>query len=262
MTDVLARRPGTDPDRIRAALMDSGVSTLRTWVPQTAFARWVEWSDYERRYPKYVRRFPPGPALTKKLLEHFLSIDLLGLPSTGTVVDVGSRESPFAEVVARMTPQLRVIRADMVYPRGWRGNDLGCDGASLDLEHESVDRVFFHCSFEHFEGDRDTRATSEIARVLRPGGAAVIIPLWLAERAFNETDDEAHTPSVEFDAGTSICIGQWKYRFARFYDTDSLSRRVIQAAAVDGLVTDVIYFANWSVWPRAPRFALVLRRIR
>jgi SAM-dependent methyltransferase len=262
MTDVRSSRPGTNPERIRAALRDSGVSILRMWIPQTAFARWVEWSDYERRYPKYVRRFPAGSALTKKLLEHFLSIDLLGLPSTGTVVDVGSRESPFADVVARMTPGLRVVRADLAYSPGWSGDDLGCDAASLELERESVDRVFYHCSFEHFEGDRDTRAISEIARVLVPGGAAVIIPLWLAEHAFNETDDKAHTPGVEFDGDTAICIGPWSYRFARFYDTDSLCRRVVHAASVNGLVTDVTYFANWSLWPRAPRFAMVLRRTR
>ena len=57
----------------------------------------------------------------------------------------------------------------------------------MPLSDGSVDKISCHHSFEHFRDGGDTAAIFEIQRVLRTGGKACIIPLFLASRLFRNS---------------------------------------------------------------------------
>lgn len=98
-------------------------------------------------------------------------------PDAGQVlVDVASMDSPFSEITAELF-DLETYRQDLMYPEGMVGRQIGGDAASTPVPEEVADHLTLHCSFEHFEGDSDSRFIREAARVLEPGGMLRISPL-------------------------------------------------------------------------------------
>lgn len=88
---------------------------------------------------------------------------------------------------------------------------VGSDACAIPLEEQAVDAIGLHCSLEHFEGDSDGRFASEAFRLLRPGGALLVIPFYCGleyQEIFR----------AEFAAGC---------QFHRFYDPSSFAERVL-----------------------------------
>jgi SAM-dependent methyltransferase len=90
-------------------------------------------------------------------------------------------------------------------------------------------KMALHCSFEHFEGDADSRFIREIGRVLRPGGAVCFVPFYVAEDYFFLTDPVvADGSDVKFEAGVTVCGAPgWGNRFGRFYDAAHVGSRLL-----------------------------------
>ncbi|MBI5153840.1 methyltransferase domain-containing protein [Candidatus Poribacteria bacterium] len=88
---------------------------------------------------------------------------------------------------------------------------IGCDACELPLPDSSLDAMALHCSFEHFEGDSDTRFVREAMRVLRPGGGLLIIPFYCGEQGV-----EVFKP--DFAPGC---------QFHRYYDPGTFRERVL-----------------------------------
>ena len=81
-----------------------------------------------------------------------------------------------------------------------------------------------HCSFEHFERDSDSRFVRECARVLRPGGKTVIIPLYLSNRRFIVTDPYHYTrEAIPFDDGAQPVMLVGYLRHGRHYDVGAFA---------------------------------------
>jgi SAM-dependent methyltransferase len=251
------REQRTEPDyRVVDAALEGLPSTpvQELHVDPAAFDSWVKEAGY------------PGLAYLanrkEKFLEHFVSVELLGAKSgPGLVIDVASCRSHFPEVLRRRG--YRVIAQDLSYPQGLHGDRLGGDAAAMDLAPDSVDGMTLHCSFEHFEGDADTRFMRETARVLRPGGKVVILPLYLQERFVIETDPYISRGRVPVDAGANL-VASFGYanRFGRHYDVSALERRVLEPARSAGLDTMLYRVVNArEIGPECYlRYALVLRK--
>src|SRR5260370_40376878 len=96
-------------------------------------------------------------------------------------MDVASSTSPFPEIL-RQLYKITVFRQDLSYPAGVNGLTVGSDATQIPVPGEPIDRVPLHCSFEHFRRNSDTEFMKELARLLRPGGMAAIIPLYVANK--------------------------------------------------------------------------------
>ncbi len=100
----------------------------------------------------------------------------------------------------------------------------------MPLADASVDLMTLHCSFEHFEGDRDSRFVTEAERVLAPGGRVCILPLYMNRRYAIQTDPVTWSlarPRFERDALVHIAHG-WGESHGRSYDAAHLLERIVE----------------------------------
>ena len=128
-------------------------------MPTGSGDRWPE--DYERGRPGW----PPQV------------VDIPGVPSTATVLDLGAGTgkltrllvSAFRQVIAVEPADAMRRVLETICPQA---EALPGTGQEIPLADASVDAVFAAQSFHWFD---DERAVVEIARVLRPRGAVVLM---------------------------------------------------------------------------------------
>ena len=177
-------------------------------------------------------------------------------------VDIASCSSPFADIVERLGTST-AYRQDLDFPPGVSGRTIGGSAEHLPFADGFFSRMTLHCSFEHFEGEADMGFVTEAGRVLRPGGAACVLPLYVSEIFHNVTDPEIERPGLYFDEGAAVAeVRGWRNRFGRFYDAARLSQRVLERI---GRLEATIYFIEneKDVAPACYlKFALLLRNIR
>lgn len=190
---------------------------------------------YADRYASYM-----GPALLdQKLLEHFVSLLLLAPRSGETLLDVGGAVSPFADHVSSALG-CRAMRLDLDYEPGVRGDRIGAPADAIPLPDSSVDAITLHCTIDHFEGLADTGFVREAGRVLRPGGRACVLPLYLAEHPVNVCDPDLFAASVRFDPEARVHrVPGHRNRFGRYYSVESLERRLLAPARAAGLLPTI-----------------------
>ena len=235
-------------DRIRAVEPAARVEDLQ--VDEASFARWIS----DARYPILAYHVNSRT----KFLEHFLSVELIGA-RTGTLMDVASCRSYFPELMRRRG--FRVIVQDLTYTPGLHGDILGSNAAAMPIPDASIDVMTLHCAFEHFEGSSDTGFIREAARVLKPGGRVVLLPLYLNENALTWVDPYflAIGERVEEQGSTWQPAVGYSNRFGRMYAPENFVERVYRPALESGLKPTLLRVvgmeaASWTYL----QFALVL----
>jgi SAM-dependent methyltransferase len=153
------------------------------------------------------------------------------------LLDVGAGvDALFARVAVRKA-QARVIAVDRLACPGagrlGRVSPVRADATRLPFADASFDRVTFVSAIEHFEGDGDTRAILEAARVLRPGGLCVLTAPYNAREA---TDEWREGPL--YGRGRP---GERLF-FERAYDEDALASRLIRPSGM--LLVERRYFGE------------------
>ena len=227
----------------------------------------VDVADYRRfaaaaRYPDDFPGYYPFN-VAEKLLEHYIAAKLLDLRAGEMYIDVASEGSPAPDVYRRLFG-VRAYRQDLAYEPGLNGDRMGSDAAAMPVPDGFAAKMALHCSFEHFEGDRDTGFIGEAARVLALGGAVCVVPLYLAEEYAIQTDPEVAGPAgLVFERDAIVhCAQRWGNRHGRFYDPEHLRDRVVNQAPE--MTAEIYWVTNAeAVDPSCyVRFALLLRRPR
>jgi SAM-dependent methyltransferase len=128
-------------------------------MPVGSRDRWPE--DYERGRPGWPREV----------------VDIAGLPATATVLDLGAGTGKLTRLL--VSAFRRVIAVEPAEPMRRlletlcpEAEALGGSGQEIPLSDASLDAVFAAQAFHWFA---DERALGEIARILRPGGALVVL---------------------------------------------------------------------------------------
>lgn len=242
--ELLFENPGFDRARVLTELRGLGESPrpcrVDGWRFDGYLLRAVERGLYTEAYCRHF-----GDYFRRKALEHFASFELLR-PRAGRIyMDVASSGSCVPRVVAALYGVEQVWRQDLTYEAGVHGETIGSDAADIPLPDASVDLMGLHCSFEHFEGDADTGFVREAARLLRPGGAACIVPLYMSNRYHLLSNVEmlrtGRMPAFEPDAPIYFSPRPNNVH-GRFYDAPTLRRRVLEPARAAGLHASVIEF--------------------
>lgn len=219
--------------------------------------------NYKREcgYADSYVRYMGADLLNEKLLEHWVSLELLKLKKDDVLIDVGSAVSPFHEYVA-CTIGCTTYSLDLDYPAGVHGNRIGCSADAIPLPDESVTAMTLHCTIDHFEGEADRRSIREAARVLKPGGAVCVLPVYFAEEPTNICDPRRYAPSARFDASSTVRrVSGYGNRFGRFYSVESFRERLIEAS---GSMRPTLYSIEGdqaAIPNNYLHYALLLRKI-
>ncbi len=250
-------------DRVESELRTAGVAVetfdVSPWV--TSFHAFRHLNEYDGEYRNYAGNLEH--CLLEKALEHFLSMILASPKSDMTGVDIGSCQS-ILPILARRVFGVRYLEQDLEYPAGVHGDRIGSSADAIPLPDGSVDFMTLHCTFEHFEGNADIGFVKECARLLRNGGVAVVLPLYLNESHCNITGetDSNRRGSIGWDSDAEHyrIIPEWQNRFGRHYSPRAFADRIYKTAIAAGLCPRLLKICNWeTVHPDLwLRWALVL----
>ena len=209
--------------RVEARLRAHGFRVEEDRVDLAGFRSYLARADYGR-FPYYGGGRLPN--FMEKALEHYLAAKLLALTGADVYLDIASADSPAAEVYRRLYG-CQVYQQDLEFPPGLHGRRIGGDAADLPLAPGSISKMALHCSFEHFEGDADSRFIREAGRVLRPGGRLCILPLYLFDDYAVMTDPLVARGRVPFEPDAVLyCAKNYGNRHGRFYDVPHLLARI------------------------------------
>ena len=180
-----------------------------------------------------------GSVWDEKVLEHWIAAERLGLMKyqpTEIYVDIAAGNSPWAQI----------LRTQMGIPAF--AIDLGGVGAAYKelpyyrtedatatgFAEASVRGASLQCAYEMFAGNDDTQLLVELARILKPGGKAVVVPLYLhTHYCTYATPDYFGKGHADAQAVEYVCRDWWGIPSARFYDARQLQQRVL--APIDRL---------------------------
>ncbi len=236
--DPLANAPryATVVERLRVA----GVPVEPSPVDAEDFERW---RAQFQAVAEHCRHF--GEVRVEKELEYYLSYRQLA-PQAGQVyIDVAASSCTLFQVLRGQG--VDAYRLDLSYPPGRHGNDIGADAARTGLPDAFADHLAVHCALECFAGDADVRFFQEAARILKPGGRCVVVPLYV-----NETHYVTSSPYSRNGASpqTADPEGLFLWRddsyvvpFDRAYSPETFAAR-IHAALPPSLTGRVLYADN------------------
>jgi len=210
--------PTNHPHRRRQELEDLGFEVESLYVDLEDYKQYMASANYPDIYGKF---------LPEKSLEHYVSLKLLEFCSGDIFIDVASAGSPFPAIVRKLFG-CTVYKQDLAYRTGRHSNEIGSNASSIPLPADSITKMTLHCSFEHFEGDGDSKFIIEAARLLQPHGKLCILPLYLADRYSILTDPTVNRRGVKWDRDATI-FNKFDYgnRFGRFYTVQKLKERIL-----------------------------------
>jgi len=205
-----------------------------------SYARFQEFQAENWFHPSY-HGGRAGGVWDEKLLEHWISSDLLGLAEYGAddiYVDAAASGSPWVKEL-RERRNLSAFAIDLAHV-GDEYSELPYyrveNATQSSFSDESIRGVSLHCAYEMFAGDDDINLIDELARILKPGGKAVILPLYM------HTHYCAYTTPEYFGKGYSDPAAKEYVRMdcygvpsSRKYNAEVLKQRVLDHILRAGL---------------------------
>ena len=223
-------------------------------MPAGSLDRWPD--DYERGRPGWPRE----------------AVDIPDLAPAATVLDLAAGTGKLTRLLVGTFGRVVAVEpADamrrLLVSLCPEAEVLAGTAEEIPLPSDSVDAVFVAEAFTHLDGER---AAAEIARVLRPRGALILmwnVPAGPTEPSIAAVEQllREHLPEVEFGydpldlAGPAYTSGKWRDAFAssRFEELREVQLPNQQTVDADGLVS---FFASMG-WladlPDADRLPLL-----
>jgi len=222
-------------------LKENSINSEFVSIDKDDYNLYIEKIGYKKKYPEYYSfNFP------EKTLEYYLAYKLLNLKKEDVFVDIAAEHSPHYKEFEKLSGA-KGYKQDIMYKDGIRGREIGGDASKMPVDDNFFNSAFAACSLEHFENNSDINFVKEMARVLKPGGKLIILPLYLHFVPFVVTDPRFSVPGgVKFDNGIDIhCVETYQNRHGRFYSPETLYERLIKPN-IDLFDFKLYYFENFS----------------
>jgi len=209
-----------------------------------------DFNDFAKKF-EFGNDFYDGknnPIWTEKVLEHFIAWELVvkDLKKDEHYIDVAASSSPWVKLLNENG--LKATGVDLVESNKFKDNPnyLVMDATKTTFKDGSVSGVSLQCAFEMFTGDDDTNLIIELGRILKPGGKAVIVPLYMHTHYCGYTTKEFRFSKKYHDSGAKLylrkdCSG---VPFSRKYDVAALKERVLDVAHKSGLEYKIYVLRN------------------
>lgn len=235
----------TDWAMIEQALLREGVP-LQNWSPDPArFAAFQAKAYFPEDYHGGVSSF----VWTEKLLEHWLAAELLGLHQFGpqdVYVDIAAGSSPWAKIL-RERMELSSFAIDLAVGPDYQHLDYYRqeNATHTSFRDASVKGASLQCAYEMFMRSEDVGLLEELARVLVPGGKAVILPLYLHTHYCCYASPEYYGKGNADHGAAEYVSPMWKgIPSARFYSAEVLKARVLSAIERLGMQYRILVLRN------------------
>jgi SAM-dependent methyltransferase len=211
-------------DHLTDELKKLSVRVTEITVSHKDYTEFLSEANYSERYPNY---YPYN--IFEKTFEHFLVYNLTNMGIGENFLDIASENSPLAEILGRLTG-CTSFSQDLTYDKGIHGQRIGSDASDIPVGNNSFHYIAATCSIEHFENESDIGFMREMARILRPGGILIVVPLYMNLFQSAITDPiHAVGGKVVFDKDAAIyAIRQWQNRHGRMYSPKSLFERLMK----------------------------------
>lgn len=236
----------TELAAIERDLVASGV-TIHDYTPSPqAFGNFMS-SGY---FPADYCGGRGGAVWDEKLLEHWIAAECLGLMGYAPFdiyVDIAAGGSPWAKALrenhalsAFALDRCEIGDAFQALPFYRRE-----DATATSFANASVTGVSLHCAYEMFSGEDDIKLLHELARILKRGGKAVILPLYLHREYCAYSTPEyygrGHVDPAATEYVRTDCLG---IPASRKYDVRMLKSRVLAAVEELGMSYRVLTLRN------------------
>lgn len=186
----------------------------------------------------------------EKLLEHWISSERLGVMDfkpEDVFVDVAACGSPWVQAL-RERKGVRAFAIDLC-EAGNSYRNLPYyrieNATATSFSDASVSGASLHCAYEMFMGQDDTLLIGELARILKPGGKAIVLPLYM------HTHYCAYSTSDYFGKGYSdpqakeyVRLDCFGIPSSRKYSASKLKERVINPILSNGLRYRLLVLRN------------------
>ncbi len=220
-------------DALFHTLRKAGIKVEEYFIDGAGFAGYLSQTDYPAAY--YGGGLDPRLNFVEKALEHYVSLDFLGLRPGDTFIDVAASNSPFHQIIKDRFPGIRAYQQDLIFPPGVHAHRIGGPAGEIPLSPASVRAVTLHCALEHFEGEDDMAFFRRMEKILVPGGRVVVLPFYLAREYTIHVDPAFNLlrgHRVRFDRSDRYRLryADWYQHFSRHYDVDALLRRIVRKA--------------------------------
>lgn len=210
----------------------------------------------EQWFPSFYYGGSMSNVWDEKLLEHWIAGERLGLAEFGPediYVDVAAASSPWAKTLHERWG-VNAFAIDLA-PVGEAYRDLPYyrteNATKSSFADGSVSGVSLHCAYEMFMRDDDLRLPGELARILKPGGKAVILPLYMHTHycayATPEYFSKGYADPAAKEYVRMDCYG---IPSSRKYDAFTLQRRVLEQIKIAGLSYRLLVLRNKSALGR------------
>jgi len=183
----------------------------------------------------------------EKLLEHFIAWKFLCLDN--------SPHTPYVDVAAGGSPWVLLLRnkgvvacaidvtisPEFISERCY----LRQDATRTGFENGSVGSASLQCAYEMFSKGQDVELLYELGRILKPGGRAVISPLYThTHTCYYQTPDYYGEVPGDPESKRYIRRDCWGVPFSRKYSPETLKTRVWNNAHNAGLLPSLHVLRN------------------
>ena len=174
-------------------------------------------------------------AWNEKLLEHWIAYELLNLGNYGEhdiYVDIAAGASPWAREL-RTREKIKSFAIDLSpIPNEFKQLEYYRqeNGTATRFADSSVRGVSLQCAFEMFSGNDDVALIGELSRILKKGGKAIIVPLYMhtSYRFYATPDFYGRNDNIqESDADVYIRYDIEGIPSSRKYSATKLCTRII-----------------------------------
>jgi ubiquinone/menaquinone biosynthesis C-methylase UbiE len=229
-------------------------------IEKNFFNNGVGLENYEaevKNFKKFKDKFDFGsdfydgknnPLWTEKVLEHFIAWELVvkDLKKDEQYIDVAASSSPWVKLLNEKGFKATGIDLNESYKFKDNPNYLVMDATKTTFKDGSVSGVSLQCAFEMFTGNDDTNLIIELGRILKPGGKAVIVPLYMHTHYCGYTTKDFRFSKKYHDKGAKLylrrdCSG---IPFPRKYDVSTFKERVLDVAEKSGLEHRIFVLKN------------------